>query len=76
MNNYSCGKMCITEWSKNHGERGIKMNHEYILTYDDSSKKSLYSWFLTEEEMNDFIDEKSDTIQIHDKLQILSARDI
>ncbi|WP_161793376.1 hypothetical protein [Cohnella kolymensis] len=46
--------------------------NEYLLTYTYEGY-SCYSWFESEEEMNEYIEERGDKIVVNEKMHIISA---
>lgn len=51
------------------------MEHQYLLTFVRDDVNS-YSWFESEEELNEFIELNADRISVNEKMHILGARNL
>lgn len=53
------------------------MNQNFLLTYTNNDGLYCYDWFLTEEDLKDFINGNKETIrEINDAIEICQAREI
>lgn len=54
---------------------GTQIEHQYLLTYEQDGI-GRYSWFESEEELNNFIEANEGSIVVTEKMHILGARTI